>query len=255
MAKLLAALRSAIACRPPTRGALTEFLPAEEQDYPILNRHYIAFERAAVSFLCKQDVIEPNHITYLRFAVCLFLVSFYNGLSYLSILILALLGGLSDFFDGAFARSASKKTRLGVLIDPLADKILIFTVVYILIMRKALDPLYVLLMLIPETHVAIVPLLSWFYGILRRRADDVAYSISKNKRPAMIVIKSSPVFVGKLKVSLYIFALLSLMLGKACNCPLLVSLAHGLLISGIWAGAAAFGIYILRWSREPHPLS
>ncbi len=255
MAKLLAALRSAIACRPPTRGALTEFLPAEEQDYPILNRHYIAFERAAVSFLCKQDVIEPNHITYFRLGVCLLLISFYSELSYLSILILALLGGLSDFFDGAFARSASKKTRLGVLIDPLADKILIFTVVYILIMRKALDPLYVLLMVILETHVLIVPLLSWFYSIFKRRPDGVAYSTSKNKRTATIVLKTKPVFVGKLKVGLYMFALLSLMLGKAGNCPLLVNLAHGLLISGICAGAAAFGIYLLRWSRQPHPLS
>lgn len=43
--------------RPNERGALTRFLATEESDYPIRSERYIAFERAATSFLCKQDFI------------------------------------------------------------------------------------------------------------------------------------------------------------------------------------------------------
>jgi hypothetical protein len=75
------------------RGSLTEFLPADESDYPLLNKRYIAFERAATSFLRKQGFLEPNHITYLRFAVCLFLLLSFGRLSYLQILTLAALNG------------------------------------------------------------------------------------------------------------------------------------------------------------------
>ncbi|MGD2127095.1 MAG: hypothetical protein PVG99_13505, partial [Desulfobacteraceae bacterium] len=51
------------------RKALTQFMATEQNDYPIRSQRYIAFECAAVGFLCKQEVIEPNHITYFRFAV------------------------------------------------------------------------------------------------------------------------------------------------------------------------------------------
>jgi phosphatidylglycerophosphate synthase len=253
--KLLVAFWSTIAGRPHERGPLTEFMPAERSDYPILNNRYIAFERAVVSFLRKQDIIEPNHITYFRFVVCLLLLLCSSRLSYLSILILAILGGLSDFFDGAFARSASKKTRLGILIDPLADKALIFTIIYILIMKKALDPLYVLLIAIMETHLIIAPLLSWFFGLLRRRSDGLPYSTSKEKKTDVILARSRPVFMGRVKVSLYVYAILSMMLGKICDSVFLMNLANVLLILGICAGGIAFGIYMMRWSKELHPFT
>ena len=200
-------------------------------------------------------MIEPNHITYFRFVVCLLLLLYSYRLSYLSILILAILGGLSDFFDGAFARSASKKTRLGVLIDPLADKALIFTIIYILIMKKVLDPLYVLLIAIMETHLIIAPLLSWFYGLLRRWSHEIPYSTSKVKKTDVILARAKPVFMGRVKINLYVYAILSMMLGKIYDSMFLMNLANLLLVLGICAGGIAFGIYMMRWSKELHPLS
>ena len=121
---LMHSLGNTMKDRARERSSLTQFFPAEASDYPIRSRRYIAFERTAASFLLKQDVIEPNHITYFRFGICLLFILFYSRLSYLQILILAALGGISDFFDGALARAASKKTRLGMILDPLADKFL-----------------------------------------------------------------------------------------------------------------------------------
>jgi cardiolipin synthase len=75
-------------------------------------------------FCSNRMSLNPIYITYFRFGICLLLILFYSRLSYLQILILATLGGISDFFDGALARAASKKTRLGMILDPLADKFL-----------------------------------------------------------------------------------------------------------------------------------
>jgi phosphatidylglycerophosphate synthase len=253
--KPLVTFWSRIGRRRYERGSLTEFMPAERGDYPILNSRYIAFERAVVSFLRKQEIIEPNHITYLRFAVCLFLFLFFSRLSYAQILIAATLGGMSDFFDGAFARSASKKTRLGVLLDPLADKVLIFSIMYILIMRKVLGPLYVILTAITETHAVIIPLLSWMYGIGKRKTDIGISTTSKLKDADTILVRTKPLFVGRLKFHLYIFAILSMMLGKTFDSSALLALGNWLLILGICAGAVAFGTYIMMWFKKPYVLS
>jgi len=234
------------------RGSWTEFLPADEDDYPLLNKRYIAFERAATSFLRKQDFFEPNHITYLRFAVCLFLLFSFGELSYLQILALAALGGVTDFFDGAFARSASKKTRLGVLIDPLADKFLMLTILYILVAKRALDPCYLVLMAIMETHIIITPLLSLIRNsLVGQRAGRSSYPSLKRDGTDVILARTRPALAGRVKVHLYAYAVLSMMLGKAFQISFLSDLAHVLLILGICAGAAAYGAYVRRWLKKP----
>ena len=234
------------------RGSLTEFLPADEDDFPILNKRYIAFERAASSFLRNQDFVAPNHITYLRFAVCLFLWLSFGHLSYLQILILTALGGVTDFLDGAFARSASKKTRLGVVIDPIADKLLVFTVLYILVARRALDPFYLMLMVIMETHVIIIPLLSLIHDAFGSQIPG-KYSYPKSRRDSAdaILARTRPALFGRVKVHLYACAVFSMILGKAFHISFLSDLAHLLLLLGICSGAAAYGIYMIRWLRKP----
>jgi phosphatidylglycerophosphate synthase len=234
------------------RGSWTEFLSADEDDYPLLNKRYIAFERAATSFLRKQDLVEPNHITYLRFAVCLFLLFSFGQLSYLQIFTLAALGAVTDFFDGAFARSASKKTRLGVLIDPLADKLLMITILYILVAKRALDPRYLVLMAIMETHVIIVPLLSLIRNsLVGQGTGRSSYPSSKRDGTDAILMRTRPALPGRLKVHLYAYAVLCVMLGKAFRVSFLSDLGHVLLILGICAGATAYGAYVWRWLKKP----
>jgi phosphatidylglycerophosphate synthase len=237
------------------RGSLTEFLPADEGDYPILNKRYIAFESAASSFLRKQDFVEPNHITYLRFAVCLFLFFSFGHLSYLQILILAALGGVTDFFDGAFARSASKKTRLGVLIDPIADKLLIIAVLFILVTKRALDPFYLVLMAIMETHVICIPLLSLIRDVFGSQTPGkFSYPKLRSDSADAILARTRPALPGRVKVHLYACAVFSMILGKAFHISFLSDLAHLLLLLGICSGAAAYGTYMIRWLKKPYPI-
>lgn len=233
---------------------LTRFLPTEESDYPIRSERYIAFERGATSFLCKQDLIDPNHITYLRVIICLCLLIFSSHLSYLQIMILTILGAISDFFDGAYARSASKKTRLGIMLDPLADKFLVFTLLYILVTRKALNPILVLLMVVMEGHLIVVPMLTWLYGVRRRKNYD-AQAASKRRDRSAFILKSEALLIGKVKFFLYACALLGILVGKAIGSLFFLQAANCLLVLGITAGAMAFSNYVVRWLKHPYSFS
>jgi len=70
----------------------------------------------------------PNKLTVSRFALTLgFLAVMFSGIPYRETLALAFFvaGGITDFLDGYFARSRRLITNFGILMDPLADKILV----------------------------------------------------------------------------------------------------------------------------------
>ena len=234
--------------------SLTEFLPAEDSDYLLPSKWYIAFESAAVSFLCKQNIIQPNHLTYFRFLICFVLLFFSPSLTYFQIFVLATLGALSDFFDGALARAASKKTRLGMMIDPLADKFLAFTLVAVFLMRKLIHPAYFLLMLVVESHMVVIPLLSWLRGVWAGKKKP-AGRVPDAASQGVFMVKSRDIVIGKIKVFLYASAFLCLLMGKVLNSDFLLDLAEGLLISGIAAAAIALFVYLFRWVKRPYRIA
>jgi len=67
----------------------------------------------------------PNSLTILR----ILLIPVYVGLlvygEFDRALIVLLVAGVTDALDGTIARAANQKTRLGALLDPLADKLLL----------------------------------------------------------------------------------------------------------------------------------
>ena len=67
----------------------------------------------------------PNSLTILR----ILLIPFYIGLliygKYDQALIVLIVAGLTDALDGAIARVKNQYTRLGAVLDPLADKLLL----------------------------------------------------------------------------------------------------------------------------------
>src|SRR6266700_4868129 len=70
----------------------------------------------------------PNKLTVSRFGFTVaFLAVFFSGLPFHETiaLILFCLGGVTDFLDGEIARRRKLITNFGILMDPLADKILV----------------------------------------------------------------------------------------------------------------------------------
>ncbi|MBW2018359.1 MAG: CDP-alcohol phosphatidyltransferase family protein [Deltaproteobacteria bacterium] len=217
-------------------------MPTDREDYLLQSDRYIALEGKLVSFLTWQKVIQPNHLTYFRFGVGLFLLLFFRHLSYLQIFLLAIVGLLSDFFDGALARAASRKTRLGILIDPLADKFLALTIAFILLERKVLDPVIIVIMLLLEAHVLLIPLIS---RVRRRkgflRAGD-----------PFLVVRARQMAAGKIKCFLYGVAFLGLLFAKALSSSFLMAVFEGVLVAGLAVGMVALFIYLHTWwIRDP----
>lgn len=65
----------------------------------------------------------PNWLSYIRIALIpVFAVLFYNGHEVVALIILVL-SGLTDFFDGKLARKLNQVSDLGKLLDPVADKL------------------------------------------------------------------------------------------------------------------------------------
>ena len=70
----------------------------------------------------------PNKLTIARFVLTIaFLAVMYSRVKYHETVALALFiaGGVSDFLDGYFARKHRLVTNFGILMDPLADKIMV----------------------------------------------------------------------------------------------------------------------------------
>src|SRR5213075_876209 len=69
----------------------------------------------------------PNALTLFRIFLVPFLVvvllTKFSGREYAGLAIF-LVAAITDFFDGYFARKYNKMTRLGALLDPIADKLL-----------------------------------------------------------------------------------------------------------------------------------
>ena len=70
----------------------------------------------------------PNKLTLSRFALTVgFLAVMFSGMPYRETIALALFvaAGISDFLDGSIARRRNLITNFGILMDPLADKIMV----------------------------------------------------------------------------------------------------------------------------------
>ncbi|WP_299307510.1 CDP-diacylglycerol--glycerol-3-phosphate 3-phosphatidyltransferase [uncultured Croceicoccus sp.] len=84
----------------------------------------------------------PNLLTLSRiFAVPLLAVlMWWPGwtIGYLAAFVVYSLAGITDYFDGYLARASGRVSRLGIFLDPIADKIMVAAVILVLTAQGAL---------------------------------------------------------------------------------------------------------------------
>ncbi len=80
------------------------------------------------SFKPRDLVTVPNLITYVRFLLVPPFIYFFLKGNYIAAGIMIGLSGLSDCFDGFFARKLNQVTSLGKILDPIADKVTLISV-------------------------------------------------------------------------------------------------------------------------------
>jgi CDP-diacylglycerol--glycerol-3-phosphate 3-phosphatidyltransferase len=92
----------------------------------------------------------PNKLTISRFVLtAAFLLIFFAAFPYSDTVALALfsVAGLTDFFDGKIARRDNLITNFGILMDPLADKILICSA-FIAFVERGLMPAWMVVIIV-----------------------------------------------------------------------------------------------------------
>jgi CDP-diacylglycerol---glycerol-3-phosphate 3-phosphatidyltransferase len=60
---------------------------------------------------------------------------------------------ITDYYDGYFARKYNAVTNLGKFLDPVADKILVMTILVILLQQQLIDPWMVILFMTRDTLI------------------------------------------------------------------------------------------------------
>jgi CDP-diacylglycerol--glycerol-3-phosphate 3-phosphatidyltransferase len=186
------------------------------------------------------EIVHPNHLTYMRVIAIpiLILLNYYNAqFTWMFIVILSAL--LTDFFDGLTARNRNRITRLGTVLDPMADKLLALTALTILLHRGVIHWRLILWMCLAESHIGIYPLLS----LLRTHPGE-----SRNPSNAW-TRRINPNIYGKLKVFIYSVSFCLLFLGPAIESEGMVSWGLHLVYIGIFFGALAVVSYVVDWGK------
>jgi cardiolipin synthase len=89
--------------------------------------------------------IIPNFLTLFRSlaAIVLPLIIIYGGeIGALIAIPMLFLAGISDYFDGFFARKYNVTSNFGKILDPIADKLLVIGVIFALASENMLDYYY-----------------------------------------------------------------------------------------------------------------
>lgn len=100
----------------------------------------------------------PNKLTVLRIIlVPIYLIVFFSNLQnrLLISLLIFILAGITDALDGHIARKYNLITDLGKMLDPLADKLMMFAVLISLAASK-LIPVWIIYMLIAKEIIMIL---------------------------------------------------------------------------------------------------
>lgn len=97
----------------------------------------------------------PNIITIIRILLVPFLVSQLVIKNYVMAFAILIFSAISDVLDGFIARKFNLVTKLGTVLDPVADKLMQFTVFTFLAVYKLIPVLLVVLLFVKEITMAV----------------------------------------------------------------------------------------------------
>jgi len=107
---------------------LFDYLPAD-----VVHHHDHLIAKLFLSWM--PECVTPNKITLVRIIMTpfVFLVTLFGN--YKLGIVLFLIAAFTDALDGSLARTQNKITKFGMLFDPLADKLLVGSMVLLLVFR------------------------------------------------------------------------------------------------------------------------
>jgi CDP-diacylglycerol--glycerol-3-phosphate 3-phosphatidyltransferase len=174
-----------------------------------------------------------NQITLVRLILIPFIIYGYlyedGGLRWITALVV-LFAGLSDWLDGYFARKKQQETYLGQILDPLADKVLVISIL--------------MMIAFSQQSVFIASVLVLF--IIR----DLTISSVRELHAGLGNIKAlSPSLLGKLKTVMQMCSLILLVL-VTTDYPLLMHLGFVLLTVSLLMSYVSLFYYLKKSSLD-----
>lgn len=154
-----------------------------------------------------------NKLTMLRFGLAvLFIVLFYVNHMYAQIAAFFVFAAASftDFLDGHIARKYNQITKLGKLTDPLADKILVFSA---------------LILLVEKGYIY-----GWLVIVILSR--DLMMSIFRAVAAAHNIVIAADI-LGKIKTVFQMISILMILFGKAFKVDLIFRAGYALLLLAV----------------------
>lgn len=170
----------------------------------------------------------PNAICIVRIVLVAPVVVLLLREAYVNALALIVIAGLSDALDGFLARTFGWRTRLGSLLDPAADKLLVSSVFLTL------------------TYLGVVPLALTFIVIMR---DLVIVSGALTYQVLIERLQGEPAIISKLNTALQLSFVVFSITAAAYAWPPQISLmilGAAVVFSSITSGLA----YVVGWSKR-----
>ena len=101
-----------------------------------------------MEFLKKENFNIPNILSFIRIIIIVPFVLYFLNDDYLLAALMLIFSGLSDMFDGLIARKLNQITKLGKVLDPVADKLTLTAVIICMgIKFPEIFPLVIILIL------------------------------------------------------------------------------------------------------------
>ena len=173
----------------------------------------------------KRDI--PNIISILRIVLVAPITYFLWHQNYLIALLLFLIGGLSDGLDGFLARRYKWETELGVILDPMGDKLMMLSA-YLLLGWHYLLPWWLVSLVIFRDLIIVAGTL-----LYRQFIGDA---------------KLKPLFISKLNTVFQILLVLIIMFSQVIKVDSLItdSLLWLVVVTTLMSGYA----YMNKWGRR-----
>lgn len=176
----------------------------------------LSFQQASDNFIDKIFLrfiphnIRPNHVTVIRFIFVpiVYLLLINNQLGWA--LWIFVIAACTDFIDGAMARTRDQITDLGKIIDPIADKLLIATVLAYVGFEYLIVKIFI--------FIIIFELIAVLFGAL--------FSVAIGKPVGANVF-------GKMKMILQSFGVAFFILGLTIKADLIITVSEYILFAAL----------------------
>lgn len=169
----------------------------------------------------------PNILTVLRIVLVPPIVWALMAQRFGVALLLFVAAGVSDGLDGFLAKQFDWTSRLGALLDPLADKLMLLSS-YLTLAWLGLLPVWLVVMVLVRDLVIVSGAVTYHFRVER--------------------VEAAPTVISKLNTLLQILLVLSVIAARAMDreaATLVTILVYAVGVSTVWSGVD----YVITWSR------